>query len=179
MRPSRPTRQQRRRAERQARKDGPPRTPPESYRVSPGRVAVTIDMAGLAPVSAEIDVAALAGLLAAGDRGFAGQPYAAALAAFAEWFRRAHQDGAIGEGILAAFWLGCRHPEFGQRLVTALSHRLRRDGRAHLTLHVGSECGLAIVLADEFADLKLALDAARAAGVTVVGEREREPETFQ
>ena len=90
----------------------------EDYRVGAGQVALTIDAAGLTPMTVSIEEGALAGVASRFDDSMTGKTYAEALRLFVSALRRrksGHDDAAIH----GPLWLVAGFPSSGRR---------RRDG---------------------------------------------------
>src|SRR4051794_2874385 len=81
-------------------------------------------------------------------------PYETALRILVQQFRRARWSRSSmalsGVGLLG-WWIVHNHPRFGHVMRLKVSDALRRDNRAHYTIHVGRD-GLLLALADQFVD---------------------------
>jgi hypothetical protein len=139
----------------------------EDFRAPAGCCAITIDIAGLTPTSLAIENVKLADVLQGFDGVTAKQTYAEVLNLFVAAFRhlKAGHDEAASACLLA-WWLAFRHPAIGPSMTTAVSDRMARGDRVHITLHIGARGrGLTIGLADRFADLDRAAEHAKAANL--------------
>lgn len=138
----------------------------EDYRVSAGQVALTIDAAGLTPMTVSIEEGALAGVANRFDGSMTDRTYAEALRSFVSALRRTksgHDDAAyVG---LFGWWLAFRHPAAGARMVDVVSDMMARGEPVHLSLHIGVTGGLTFALSDKFIDLDRVAEHAKAANL--------------
>src|SRR4051794_28273273 len=145
-----------------------PETRVEDYRVPAGHVAVTLDFPPLAPSPVAIKATKLVDVLNRLDLAFVGVPYGSVLARFRRDFRRL-KHGKVMPGLeLLPFWLAFRYPTGADAVKRAISDELRRTGRAHITVHAGVECGVAIAVAAGFVDLENPLTASQKTGAAAV-----------
>jgi hypothetical protein len=146
-----------------------PKTHVEDFRVPPGHIAITIDLAGLEPATIAIPAAKLAQALDSLDQSFAGFSYQRALALFVREFRKLKRRVAVAGTELVPFWLVVRHPTAGNALQQSIADHLRRAGSVHVTLHIGRSGGVALAVGDQFVDLEASLAASKGGSVGVVG----------
>jgi hypothetical protein len=135
----------------------------EDYRVGAGQVALTIDAAGLSPMTVSIEEGALAGVASRFDGSMTGKTYAEALRSFVSALRRTksgHEDAAyVG---LFGWWLAFRHPAAAAAMVRTTSDMMARGEPVHLSLHIGVTGGLTFALSDKFIDLDRVAEHAKA-----------------
>src|SRR5664279_5526176 len=157
------------------------RTRAEDFHVRPGYVAVTVDFAPLAPSTVMLEATKLTAVLDSLDTAFTGIPYSAVLAQFHRDFRRLKQGNAMPGLEAVPFWLAMRYPAGAAAVQRAVSDELRRTGRAHITVHTGVGCGVAIAVASGFVDLEVPLMASQktGAGAFTVERTGMVRETFQ
>jgi hypothetical protein len=138
----------------------------EDYRVGPGRVALTFDIAGRDPSTVSVDASSLSHVLARVDELAAGRSYEQVLHVLAGAIEAADAGEADAwNAALVGFWLAVHHPAAGAEMAARLSDAIAIPGCAHLTMHVGQHRGIAFALADTFVDLDAVAASARKAGV--------------
>jgi hypothetical protein len=167
-------RQQRRHAERLARKkrSDVPHPPHGSsvyeHRVTRGRIALTFDLAGHNPSTFEVDEGALTGIFSSLDRLVADNSYSypqvlrVAEAALSS-SQAGNRDG--DNACLIGFWIAFNHPQSGARMREMVSDAMAEANPIHITLHGAAGGGIAMGLADRFIDLEPMLAEAKTDGV--------------
>jgi hypothetical protein len=135
-------------ARRQTRMSGPV----EEFRVSDGKLAITVDVQGDAPSTLIFDADKIADLAAAVERLGDKPPYHALVRHLGRSFvarRRNGQDMTdLGGGIL---WTALYHPQHGSNMRIAVSRALRDMGKAHITWSL-SDKGFGLALGATFLD---------------------------
>jgi hypothetical protein len=153
------------------------RTRVEAYRVPPGSVALTFNLAGRDPSTISIDATALADVLDRVGKLVAGKTYEQSVHMLGAVIRAADEGVADAwNGAILGFWLALNHPHGGVEMAARLSDAIALDGRAHLTMHAGRDRGIAFALAPQFVDLDHVAHLAREVGVGafVLGEQRRQ-----
>jgi hypothetical protein len=157
------------------------RTRAEDFHVPPGHVAVTLDFAPRPPSTVAIEATKLVDVLNRLDTAFTGIPYDRVLAMFGRDFHKLKHGKAMPDLELVPFWLAFRYPTGADAVKRAVSDELRRSGSAHVTIHAGVECGVAIAVAAGFVDLEKPLTASQktGAGAVMVERTSMTPDRFQ
>jgi hypothetical protein len=139
----------------------------EDYRVGPGRVALTFDIAGRDPSTVSVDASSLSNVLARVEAAVAGRSYEWILHLLAGAIEAADagEPDAWNAAALTGFWLAVHHPAAGTEMAARLSDAIAIRGCAHLTMHIGQHRGIAFALADTFVDLDAVAATARKVGV--------------
>jgi hypothetical protein len=145
----------------------PSQIPIEDYRVGPGRVALTFDIAGRDPSTVSVDASSLSHVLARVETAVAGRSYEWVLHLLAGAIEAADAGDvdAWSAAAFAGFWLAVHHPMAGAEMAARLSDAIAIRGSAHITMHVGRHRGIAFGLGDQFVDLEPAAASARETGV--------------
>jgi hypothetical protein len=136
----------------------------EDFHVPPGHIAATLDFAPRPPSTVVIDATKLVDVLNRLDLAFAGVSYSSVLAMFGRDFHKLKHGKAMPGFELVPFWLAFRYPTGAEAVSRAVSDDLRRSGAAHVTIHAGIECGVAIAVAAGFVDLEKPLTASQKTG---------------
>jgi hypothetical protein len=146
----------------------------EDYRVGPGRVALTFDIAGRDPSTVSVDASSLSHVLARVEAAVAGRSYEQILHLLAGAIEAADAGDvdAWSAAALTGFWLAVHHPAAGGEMAARLSDAIAIRGSAHITMHVGRHRGIAFALADTFVDLDAVAASARKAGVATYVQAE-------
>jgi hypothetical protein len=128
--------------------------PVESYRVRAGRCALTLDVAGFAPTTLEIDEGRLTDAVKGTDELAAGRTYSQILGLFGAAFRHmkaGHADAV--DACLFGWWLAFNHPAGGAAMVDTVSGMMAAGERVHVTLNISAAGGLTIAVSGQFVDL--------------------------
>jgi hypothetical protein len=152
-------------------------TPVEAYRVPPGRVGLTFDLAGRDPSTISIDATALVGVLDRVGALVAGKTYEQVIHLLGAVIEAADAgNGDAWNAGLIGFWLATHHPHGGAEMAARLSDAIALDGRAHITMHAGRDRGVAFALGGQFVDLDHAARLAKQGGIAtfVVAEPRRQ-----
>jgi hypothetical protein len=141
------------------------RIPLSALRVPEGKLALTLDISGLDPISAIIAVGEIERLVAEVDRRI--RPFGSRHDVKTHVFVRRgidqamrHGDDKLKEGVmLRVLWLALNHPHHGDHLRQKISQALRQDGKAHLTVTVDATKVWAFALAEKYVDMSQVLEA--------------------
>jgi hypothetical protein len=140
----------------------------EDFHVPAGHLAVTVDLAPMPPSTVAIEAAKLDDVLNSLDLAFVGVSYHRVLAMFSRDFRKLKHSKVMPGLALVPFWLALRYPTGAEAVKLAVSDELRRTGSAHITVHTGVECGVAIAVAAGFVDLENSLMLSKKTGAAAV-----------
>lgn len=133
-------------------------SPVESYRVPPGRFAITIDIAGHNPSTVSLEAEKITELM---RRAHALWPKTMSFPTLVNGLAERFADdpdnagAAIGIATTALY-----HPQQGAAIRQAVSQALAVNGKAHLTWNYNPRHGLAMAVGEHFVDLDKPLAAA-------------------
>jgi hypothetical protein len=137
----------------------------DAYRVPPGHVAITIDFTGFTPLTVVVPATDLVQVRDRLDRVFSGITYSHVLALFGREFREITGGKAKSGMEMVPVWLALRHPAGGPAMQCAISESLLHTGSAHVTIHAGTNGGIAMALGGRFIDLEIPLAVSKHMGV--------------